>query len=52
MQLLLNQKNFCKKAYNKALKAVPRCARHWTSPVGAFATQIVRAALRRPLALR
>ena len=40
----------CHLSPNKALKVV-RVA-HWTAPVGAFASQIVRAALRCPLALR
>ncbi len=37
---------------NKSLKVVPRFARHWTASVGAFASQIVCAAFRCPLALR
>lgn len=37
---------------NKSLKAVPRYARHWTASVSAFASQIVCAAFRCPLAQR
>lgn len=37
---------------NKSLKVVPRFARHWTASVSVFASQIVCAAFRCPLALR